>query len=99
MLTPDIDNIADAPPVESHQEHKTEIAPEIDPLDAYMECFDIVDNRNTQLSILAGQIGCQQNQGARLVVALNFIAEQQKLNNEMYDLIVNMSNYLTSSSN
>lgn len=65
-----------------------------DAAEEYMRRFEAVEERNSRLHVLAASIENQPDQDQRLFAIMKYIAEQQRLNDETYDLLVEMSNFL-----
>lgn len=65
------------------------------PEDDYLKRFDIVAAHGIILRDIADSIANCADQDARLAAALSFIAAQQKYNDELYDLVVEIHNNLT----
>ncbi len=85
----DIDNIAD--PVV--------VAPAVDPVadtsDDYLKRFDVVSAQSAQVSAVIAKFASQPDDQHRLYAAIDCIKAQQRLNEEMFDLLVEMHNFFS----
>lgn len=61
--------------------------------DDYMKRFESVDTQCTKLREIALLLKKQPDQDHRLLKALNFIEQQQKWNEDIYELLVEMNNF------
>jgi hypothetical protein len=59
----------------------------------YMKRFESVDNQCTKLHEITILLKRQPDQDHRVRIMMNFIEAQQKLNTELYDLLVEMNNF------
>lgn len=103
-LPPEMDNIA-CESQDDSLENSTETVrstnhvhentqPTQDAAEEYMKRFEAVEERNSRLRVLAANIENQPDQDQRLFAIMKYIADQQRLNDETYDLLVEMSNFL-----
>lgn len=95
-LPQEMDNIADDEPEVIQPADLPPVQPESDGAEDYMKRFEAVEERTAICRTVAASITQQADQDQRLFACMKFIAEQQKLNEEMYDLMVEMSNFLGS---
>lgn len=63
--------------------------------DEYMARFDAVENQNCLLKKLVNAIPQLPNQNARNAQIAQICQEQQKLNDQMFDLLVEMNNFFS----
>lgn len=61
--------------------------------DEYMKKFDIIDDRIQVGSNYLRPIAIQPDQDHRIALLIKFAENQQKLNEDMYDLLVRMNNF------
>ncbi len=61
--------------------------------DDYAKKFDVIADRNTVLGSIAAKILDQPYDQLRLREVVNYVSEQQKLNADVYALLVEMNNY------
>lgn len=61
--------------------------------DEYLKIFDEIESKNSNLKLLIDSLPIQPHDQSRLYILLNVVKEQQKLNEKMYDLMVEMNNY------
>ena len=61
---------------------------------AYLQKFESVADRVADARELIDSFSAQQDQGQRLAVVMKFVRARQVLNEVMYDLLVEMSDYL-----
>ncbi len=61
--------------------------------DAYMQQFANVEAQGATFRTMVEMIDVQPDQDARLFMLIKCIKQQQKLNDEMYDLLVEMNNF------
>lgn len=98
------DNIADfdnefhtAPALAQAEVTQVEVAPAQDAeYDEYMKKFDAVDAQNVRIEQIITGFNKQQYDQNKLYAAMDCIKELQKQNGLMYELIVEMNNYLGS---
>jgi len=88
-----IDNIAD--PV-----HDPVVAPAVDPVavdtsDDYLKRFDVVSAQSAQVSAVIAKFASQPDDQHRLYAAIDCIKAQQHLNEEIFDLLVEMHNFFS----
>lgn len=60
--------------------------------DDYIRSFEAVDAQNDKIRELTASIARQGNQDDRLAVALKCLVEQQKLNDQLHNLMIEMNN-------
>jgi hypothetical protein len=60
--------------------------------DHYMRCFKGVEERCTRMRGMVAAIAHQPDQDQRLFAAIRCIEEQQRFNDDLYDLLVEMNN-------
>lgn len=69
--------------------------PEDAAADEYMARFDAVENQNLAVKELVRSLPNLPGQNARNLTIIQILAEQQKLNEQMFDLLVEMNNFFS----
>lgn len=67
--------------------------PSADAADEYVKRFEFVEAGNTRLKNIIASFAVQPDQDRRLFAVMHYIAELQKVNDNMYDLLVEMNNF------
>jgi hypothetical protein len=90
MNTNPDDNIADDPtPITNQDDARVDDSV----ADEYMKVFDVVDGRIRSGDTLIRSLAAQPDQDHRLSVLMKWASNQQRLNEDMYDLMVRMNNF------
>ena len=65
-------------------------------VDEYVGRFEVLEKLNAEGNAVLRSIDNQPNDQQRLYTAINYIKVQQKHNEELYELLVDMNNYFGS---
>lgn len=99
LISEVFDNIADGEPMvlpeHAQISENVNLASTDDETAEYMKRFEAVEARNKTMRGIVTKLDSQPDQDSRLTVIFNYVNEQQKINEEMYDLLVSMNNFFS----
>jgi len=82
-----MDNIADPHPTPAQDVESS--------VDDYLRRFDLVESSMERMSVLAAGVAHQPHDEARIRALTDCVLAQQKINANLYDLLVEMNNYFS----